>query len=277
MRQVRRFRLRGFLAGTHAVLLSITTAMLLVPCSSFAIAKGGKSAMTVDTALYDKMEWREIGPFRGGRSIAVAGHKDQPSTYYFGATGGGIWKSTNGGDSWVNVSDGYLKLGIVGAIEVAPSNPNVIYAGTGESCIRGNAMPGEGMYKSYDAGKTWEFTGLGEAQTVSRIQVDPRDENLVYAAVFGHVFGQNPERGIYRSRDGGKTWQRILFKDNKTAGVDVVIDPNNARIIYAALWEASRSPWDLISGGPGSGLWKSTDAGDTWTDLSANKGMPKGI
>ena len=240
-------------------------------------ARQGKSTITVDTALYDKMEWREIGPFRAGRSIAVAGHKDQPYTYYFGATGGGIWKTTDGGDTWINVSDGYLKLGIVGALAVAPSDPNVIYAGTGESCIRGNAMPGEGIYKSYDAGKTWHYIGLAEAQTISRICVDPKNEDLVYAAVLGHPFGKNPERGIYRSRDGGKSWQRILYKDEKTGGVDLVIDPNNARVLYAALWEASRSPWDMISGGPGSGLWKSTDGGDSWTDLSSSPGMPEGI
>jgi photosystem II stability/assembly factor-like uncharacterized protein len=240
-------------------------------------ARQGKSTITIDTALYDKMQWREIGPFRGGRSIAVTGIKDQPYTYYFGATGGGIWKTEDGGNTWINVSDGYLKVGIVGALAVAPSDPNVIYAGTGEACIRGNAMPGEGIYKSVDAGKTWKYTGLAEAQTISKICVDPKDEDLVYAAVLGHPFGPNPERGVYRSRDGGKTWQRVLFKNDKTGAVDLIIDPNNSRVLYAALWEASRSPWDMISGGPGSGLWKSTDGGDTWTDISANHGLPKGI
>ena len=259
------------------IVLSLVFLMISFVPSARLFARQGKSTMKIDTALYDKMEWRDIGPFRGGRSIAVAGHKDQPYTYYFGATGGGIWKTENGGDTWINVSDGFLKLGIVGALEVAPSNPNVIYSGTGEACIRGNAMPGEGMYKSYDAGKTWQYIGLGEAQTISRIEVDPRDENIVYVAVFGHVFGPNPERGVYRTRDGGKTWQRILYKDEKSGAVDIVIDPNNARVLYASLWEAGRSPWELISGGPGSGLWKSTDAGDTWTDLSSNHGMPKGI
>jgi len=268
----------GFTIRPTSVLFSLMTFLivLLLPADR-TIARQGKSTIKIDTALYDKMEWREIGPFRGGRSIAVAGQKDQPYTYYFGATGGGIWKTEDGGDTWVNVSDGYLKLGIVGALEVAPSDPNVIYAGTGEACLRGNAMPGEGMYKSYDAGKTWNYIGLAEAQTISKIRVDPRNEDLVYAAVLGHAFGPNPERGVYRSKDGGKTWQRVLYKDDKTGAVDLVIDPKNSRVIYAALWEVTRSPWSMTSGGPGSGLWKSTDGGDTWTDLSSNKGMPKGI
>jgi photosystem II stability/assembly factor-like uncharacterized protein len=236
-----------------------------------------QSASSVDTALYGKMRWREIGPYRGGRSVAVAGHADQPLTFYFGATGGGIWKTEDGGNSWVNVSDGYLKLGIVGALAVAPSDPNVIYAGTGEACIRGNAMPGEGMYKSLDAGKTWQFTGLAESQTISKIVVHPKNEDLVYAAVFGHLFGPNKERGIYRSRDGGKTWQKILYKDEKTGGVDIEMDPTNPRILYAGLWEAYRNPWSMSSGGPGSGLYRTTDGGDTWQELGEKEGLPKGI
>ncbi|MBM4167183.1 MAG: glycosyl hydrolase [Ignavibacteria bacterium] len=223
------------------------------------------------------MRWREIGPFRGGRSIAVAGHKDYPNTFYFGATGGGIWKSEDGGTTWLNCSDGFLKVGIVGALAIAESDPNVIYAGTGEACIRGNVMPGEGMYKSDDAGKTWKFTGLAEAQTISKIVVHPKDENLVYVAAFGHVFGANKERGVFRSNDGGKNWQKILFKNDSTGAVDIEIDPNNARIIYAALWQAYRNPWSMSSGGGGSSLWKSTNGGDTWEEISSSKGLPKGL
>ncbi len=236
-----------------------------------------EAQLRYDTSLYSKMQWREIGPFRAGRSIAVAGHPDQPNTFYFGATGGGIWKSEDGGNSWINVSDGFLKVGIVGALEIAPSDPNVIYAGTGEACIRGNAMPGEGMYKSDDAGKTWKFIGFAEAQTISKIKVHPKDENLVYAAVFGHVFGTNPERGVYRSKDGGKHWERILWKNDKTGAVDIEYDPTNPRILYASLWEANRNPWSMTSGGPGSGLYKSVDGGDTWTEITEKEGLPKGI
>ena len=235
-----------------------------------------KNALKYDTTLYRSLQWREIGPFRGGRSIAVAGHRNQPWTYYFGATGGGVWKTDDGGVTWLNVSDGFFKVGIIGALAVAESDPNVIYAGTGEACIRGNTMPGEGMYKSLDAGKTWKFTGLGEAQTISEIIVHPKDANLIYVAAFGHVFGPNPERGVYRSTDGGTTWKKVLYKDTKTGAVDIVFDPLNPRILYAALWEANRTPWSMSSGGPGSGLWKSMDGGETWADISKNSGLPKG-
>ncbi|MBM4168110.1 MAG: glycosyl hydrolase [Ignavibacteria bacterium] len=241
------------------------------------LATGQQKSIKYGTFLYKSMQWREIGPFRGGRSIAVAGHKDQKYTYYFGATGGGIWKTEDGGATWLNVSDGYLNVGVVGALEVAESDPNVIYAGTGESCIRGNVMPGEGVYKSMDAGKSWEFIGLGQAQTISRVRVHPKDANVVYVAALGHVFGENPERGIYRSLDGGRNWKKILYKDDKTGAADLVIDPFNPRVLYASLWEAIRTPWSMSSGGPGSGLWKSTDGGDTWRELTNNPGMPKGL
>ncbi len=253
---------------SYLISLFILTLLLVYPLSA---------QLAYDTTLYNKMQWREIGPFRGGRSVAVAGHPNQPLTFYFGATGGGIWKTEDGGNAWVNVSDGFLKLGIVGALAVAESDPNVIYAGTGEACIRGNVMPGEGMYKSLDAGKTWQFTGLGEAQTISRIAVHPKDENLVYVAAFGHVFGSNKERGVYRSKDGGKTWEKILYKNEKTGAVDIEMDPTNSRVLYAALWEAYRNPWSMSSGGPGSGLYKSTDGGDTWKEITDKEGLPKGI
>jgi photosystem II stability/assembly factor-like uncharacterized protein len=255
-------------------------AAVVLPCLSFfdgANAQQSKSTLKYDTTLYSKMQWREIGPFRGGRSIAVAGHTDQPYTYYFGATGGGIWKTEDGGNTWINVSDGYLKVGIVGALAVAESDPAVIYAGTGESCIRGNTIPGEGLYKSVDAGKTWKLAGLAGAQTISEIVVHPKNEDLVYVAAFGHVFGPNQERGVYRSKDGGKTWEKILYINDKTAAADLVMDPFNPRVLYAGMWEAYRTPWSMVSGGAGSGLWKSTDGGDTWMNLTDNRGMPKGL
>ncbi len=240
-------------------------------------AQPARSALQYDTLLYNKMQWRDIGPFRGGRSVAVAGHAQQPYTYYFGGTGGGVWKTVDGGVTWICVSDGFFKNGSVGAIEVAPSDPNVIYVGMGEACIRGNVAPGNGVYKSEDGGKTWKHVGLTETQTIGRVRVHPQNPDIVYVAALGHVFGKNPERGVFRSKDGGKTWQKILYKDDKTGAVDLVIDPSNPRILYATLWEAHRTPWSMSSGGPGSGLWKSTDGGDTWTDLSAARGMPKGI
>ena len=255
---------------------SVLTIVILFIASCSIVQARQQTVFKYDTTLYRALRWREIGPFRGGRSVAVAGHKDQPYTYYFGATGGGIWKTVDGGITWLNVSDGYLKIGIVGALAVAESDPNTVYAGTGEACIRGNAMPGEGVYKSLDAGKTWSFAGLGDAQTISKIIVHPKNENLVLAAALGHLFGPNPDRGVYRSTNGGTTWKKVLYKDAKTGAVDIVFDPLNPRVVYAALWEANRTPWSMTSGGPGSGIWKSTDAGETWTDISTNKGLPKG-
>ncbi len=230
-----------------------------------------------DTKLYNAMKWRSIGPFRGGRSVAVAGHPDQLFTYYFGVTGGGVWKTEDGGINWFNVSDSLFRWGSVGAIAVAESDPNVIYAGMGETCLRGNISPGDGIYKSLNGGKTWEHIGLTETQFIGKICVHPKNENLVYVAAMGHLFGSNRERGVYRSDDGGKSWDLVLFKDEKTGAVDMVIDPFNPRVIYAALWEANRNPWGMSSSGPGSGLYKSVDGGDSWEKLSQKPGMPKGI
>lgn len=239
--------------------------------------RDSRSAPPYDLNLYKALEWRCIGPYRGGRSVAVAGHPDQPYTYYFGATGGGVWKTEDGGLTWINISDGSFKTGSVGAIAVAESDPNVIYVGMGEACIRGNVSPGDGVYKSEDGGKTWKHVGLAQTQTISKIRIHPRNPDLVYVAALGHTFGSNPERGVFRSKDGGKTWEKILFKDDKTGAIDLVLDPNNSRVLYAALWEARRTPWSLSSGGPGSGLYKSTDGGDTWTDLTNNPGLSKGL
>ncbi|NUN46871.1 exo-alpha-sialidase [bacterium] len=231
----------------------------------------------MEPGLYKSMEWRQIGPFRGGRSVAVAGDARDPLTFYFGATGGGVWKTTDGGITWLNVSDGFFKTGAVGALSVAESDPNVIYAGMGETCIRGNITPGDGIYKSLDAGKTWSHTGLKETQFIGGIAIHPQNPDFVLVAAMGHIFGINKERGIYKTTDGGKTWKQTLYKDDKTGAVEVALDPRNPRIVYAALWEAHRNAWSMTSGGSGSGLYKSTDGGETWTDISKYPGLPKGV
>jgi photosystem II stability/assembly factor-like uncharacterized protein len=235
------------------------------------------TAPAVDPALYAALEWRLIGPFRGGRATAVDGVSSHPLVYYFGATGGGVWKTDDGGLSWRCVSDGFFKTGSVGAIAVAPADLNVVYVGMGEAPIRGNVSHGDGMYKSTDAGRTWAPIGLRDTHQISRVRVHPRDCDLVYVAALGHVYGPNEERGVFRSKDGGKTWERILYRSPRAGAIDLVIDPTNPRVLYAALWEAWRTPWNLNSGGPGSGLFKSTDGGDTWTDISRRPGLPKGV
>ncbi|MBM3305316.1 MAG: glycosyl hydrolase, partial [Candidatus Aminicenantes bacterium] len=222
-------------------------------------------APAVDPALYSALEWRLIGPFRGGRVTAVDGIPADRLTYYFGATGGGVWKTDDGGLSWRPISDGFFKTGSVGAIAVAAADPNVVYVGMGEAPIRGNVSHGDGMYKSTDAGKTWTPIGLRDTRQISRVRVHPRDIDLVYVAALGHVYGPNEERGVFRSKDGGATWERVLYRNPRAGAIDLILDPTNPRVLYAAFWEAWRTPYSLNSGGPGSGLFKSTDGGDTWT------------
>jgi photosystem II stability/assembly factor-like uncharacterized protein len=232
-------------------------------------------AQTLDDNALKGMKWRQIGPFRGGRALAVSGVSGDPETYYFGAVAGGVWKTTNGGLTWTPMTD---KTGImsVGAIAVAPSDSNVIYVGTGESCIRGNISYGDGMYKSLDGGKNWTRIGLEDTQHIAKIVVHPQNPDIVYVAALGHAYGSNEMRGVFRSNDGGKTWQKILYKDNKTGAIDLVFDPNNPHILFAALWEAQRTPWGMTSGGPGSGLYRSGDDGATWKRLEGH-GLPSGI
>lgn len=228
----------------------------------------------IDQSQFESLEYRMIGPHRGGRVTAVAGTRHHPHTFYMGSTGGGVWKTTDNGENWTNISDGYFDVGSIGAITVAPSDPNVIYAGTGSACPRGNISTGKGVYKSVDAGKSWSFIGLPEAGQIGRIAVHPEDENLVYVAALGHIFGPNEQRGVFRSEDGGESWEKVLFAGDSTGAVDLALNPENPREIYAALWRAERKPWAMISGGGEDGLYKSTDGGDTWTELT--NGLPEG-
>jgi photosystem II stability/assembly factor-like uncharacterized protein len=242
-------------------------------------ARGSKREGEMHDAseLLGSMHWRQAGPFRGGRSVAVAGHPRDALTYYFGACAGGVWKSEDAGASWQNVSDGYFRTAAVGALAVAGADPNVVYAGMGESCIRGNVSHGDGVYRSNDGGASWRHVGLADTRHIARVRVHPGDPDLVYAAAFGHAFGPHPERGVYRSRDGGATWDKVLYRDERSGACDLSMDSRNPRVLYAALWEAQRSPWELVSGGEGSGLFKTTDGGDTWTELTSNRGLPQGL
>jgi photosystem II stability/assembly factor-like uncharacterized protein len=229
----------------------------------------------LDAELWKAYRWREIGPYRGGRSAAVAGIPGDRNTYYFGGTGGGVWKTADGGLTWKSVSDGFFG-GSIGAVAVSAWDPNVVYAGGGEKTVRGNVAAGRGMWKSTDAGRTWKHAGLDDSRQIPRIRIHPKNPDLVYAAVLGHLFGPNDMRGVYRSKNGGATWERILFVNRDAGAVDLEMDPTNPRILYASFWRVRRTPYSLESGGAGSGLWKSIDGGDTWTELSRHPGLPKG-
>ena len=226
---------------------------------------------------FEGLKLRQVGPFRGGRVDAVAGVPGQPFVYYFGGTGGGVFKTVNGGHTWEPITDGQINFGSIGSIAVAPSDPNVIYVGTGESAIRGNASHGDGVYKSMDAGKTWTHVGLEDTQQIGQIRIDPKNPDLVYVAALGHMSGPNPERGVFRSKDGGKSWQKVLFKSDNAGAIDISMDDTNPRVLYAAIWQVVRKPWTFESGGPDGGIWKSTDGGDTWKELTHNPGLPKGV
>jgi photosystem II stability/assembly factor-like uncharacterized protein len=231
----------------------------------------------VDTALSKAFRWRSLGPDRGGRSIAVSGVKGQPKVGYFGATGGGLWKTTDGGNTWAPITDNQITSASVGAVAVSESNPDILFIGMGESCIRGNIMPGDGVYKSTDAGKTWTHVGFRESDAIAKIRIHPTNPNIVFVASFGKYGVDSEERGVYKSTDGGKTWRKVLGRDNKTGAVDISIDPHNPNVMYAALWEAYRNEYQMSSGGPGSGLFKSVDGGDTWTEITRAPGLPSGM
>ncbi len=234
---------------------------------------GADDAGKRDQLLFDSLQFRCLGPLRGGRSAAVTGVPNQPRLFYMGSAGGGVWRTNDAGASWENISDGYFG-GSMGAIAVAPSDSNVIYAGGGEKSVRGNVSHGEGVWKSEDAGQTWRHVGLDDSRHIPRIRIHPQNPDLVYAAVLGHLFGPNQQRGVFRSRDGGKNWERVLFVSEEAGAFDLILDPNNPRIVYATTWKVRRTPYSLESGGEGSGIWKSTDSGDSWQEITHNPGLP---
>ena len=266
----------------------VLTAALVVPCT--VVAQRNRVAAPVnppyDASVYREgakinkafksLHWRLVGPFRGGRSVAVTGDPTRPLVFYFGAVNGGVWKTANAGQSWDNITDGESDISSVGAIAVAPSDPNVIWVGTGEAQPREDITYGTGVYRSTDAGKTWQHLGLTETHHITQVRVDPKDPDRAYVAALGHGFGPNPERGVFRTTDGGKSWKKVLFLNDSIGAADLSLDVNNPRILYASMWKFQRTPWSMEAGGSRSGLWKSADGGDSWTELTFNPGMPKG-
>ncbi|MFM2233099.1 MAG: hypothetical protein RJB31_1800, partial [Bacteroidota bacterium] len=241
-----------------------------------ADAKQPVQPAVYDASLIKNVNYRLLGPFRGGRSGAVGASYKSKNTFYFGATGGGVWKSIDGGNNWKNVTDKFFGSSI-GAVEVAPSNENIVYVGEGENTMRGNVSEGlGGMWKSEDAGKTWKNIGLKDGRHITNIIVHPTDPNTVWAGVMGHLFGPNAERGVFKTTDGGKSWKKVLYVNDQTGCSDLVAEPGNPSVLYAGTWRLIRTPYSLESGGEGSGLWKSTDAGETWTNITTAKGLPKG-
>ncbi len=240
-----------------------------------ATVTAGPPEGTVSDQAFNAMQWRGIGPYRGGRAVAAVGVPGSANTFYFGAAAGGVWKSVDAGATWKPIFDGVKGSPSIGAIAVAPSNPSILYVGTGEGNLRGNVTWGDGIYKSTDAGATWTHVGLTDTRQIGALIVDPHDANVVLVAAIGHAFGPNTERGVFRTADGGKTWSRVLYKDEFTGAIDLAVDPHNTKIVYAALWQVRRQPWRFESGGPGSGLYRSTDGGLTWSQLK-ERGLPAG-
>jgi photosystem II stability/assembly factor-like uncharacterized protein len=278
--------------------VSVLTALAALACagvltlrlSANGVASQSGAATTIDPIVLGALKWRSVGPDpgtqvrsgdatrgRGGRSIAISGVRGRPNDGYFGAVGGGLWKTTDRGETWFPVTDGQIHSSSVGAVAVSETNPDLVYIGMGESCIRGNAMSGDGVYKSTDAGKTWTHVGFEDAPVISKIRIHPTNPDIVFVAAFGKLSAPSERRGVFKSTDGGRTWTRVLFRDAKTAAVDLSIDPRNPHVMFAALWEAFRLEYTMSSGGPGSGLFKSTDGGDTWTEITRYPGMPAGI
>ena len=241
-----------------------------------ATAQKDKPALaTTDSILFGKVKYRQVGPFRGGRSAAVAGSFKNKNTFYFGATGGGVWKTTDGGSNWKNISDKFFGSSI-GAVAVAPSDETILYVGEGENTLRGNVSEGlGGMWRSDDGGRSWKNIGLKNTRHIVRILIHPKNPDIVWVAALGHLFGPNEDRGVYKTIDGGKNWKKVLFANANAGAAELVMEPGNPATLYASTWNVRRTPYSLESGGPGSGLWKSVDAGETWVNLMDKKGLPK--
>jgi len=245
-------------------------------CTSFNTYSQSGKTDPYGEGFYNTLKWRNIGPERGGRSLSSTGSPGRPDEYYFGATGGGLWKTTDGGENWFPVTDGQLTSSSVGAVAVAETNPDVVYIGMGETELRGSITQGDGVYKSTDGGKTWRHLGLEETQAISRIRIHPTNPDIVYVAALGHPYGDNPERGVYRSMDGGNTWKKVLFVSEKAGAIDLIIDRKNPKVLYASTWQVYRKAWKMWGGGPDCKLFKSVDGGDNWVELTKNPGMPEG-
>lgn len=256
------------------------TTLLCIVLLTFTFQNLTSQNSNLDTQIpedfYNQLEWRNIGPYRGGRSLGAAGSPGRPNEYYFGATGGGLWKTVDGGTEWFPVTDGQVTSSSVGAVAVAETNPDIVYIGMGEVQLRGSITQGDGVYKTTDGGKTWRHLGLEETQAVARIRIHPTNPDIVYVAALGHPYGDNPERGVFKSTDGGNTWKKTLFVSEKAGAVDLIIDRNNPKVLYASTWQVYRKAWKMWGGGPDCKLWKSTDGGETWSDLTQNPGMPEG-
>jgi photosystem II stability/assembly factor-like uncharacterized protein len=256
------------------MLKNVFILVFLIPVFSNVSAQAKKDSANDLNAYFKPVKWRNIGPYRGGRSVTSTGVVGNIHTYYMGTTGGGLWKTEDRGINWANISDGYFKTGSVGAVAVAESDPNVVYVGMGEHAVRGvMTHHGDGVYKSTDAGKTWKKMGLDLTQHIARIVIHPKDPNTVFVAAQGALYGKSNQRGIFKSSDGGVTWKNVLYVDDKTGCNELSVDRNNPRILYASMWEHGRLPWKVISGGAGSGLYKSVDSGETWEKMT--EGLPK--
>lgn len=268
---------KTLLSAKRKVFIFLTFAFLVFSYNPVNAQTSGMATNAKKDDPLKNFQYRLIGPFRGGRVTAVAGVPNNKNVYYFGATGGGVWKTTDAGVNWEPVSDKYFTTGSVGSIAVSESNPNVVYVGMGESAIRGNVSHGDGVYKSTDGGKTWNNVGLKNTQQIGRVRVHPKDPNIVYVAAIGHLWGSNEERGVFRTMDGGKTWKKILYRSKDAGAFDLILDPSNPNVVYTTFWEVRRTPYSLISGGAGSSIYKSYDGGDNWTEISKNEGLPEGV